>query len=51
MTEVDSRNTIFIEKDFPNRGSLYSNTLCEYEKEGVTQLTVPSGRIETIFTR
>ena len=47
MTEVKSRNTIFIEKDFPSRGSLtYSKTLCEYEEEGVTQLTAPSGRIE-----
>ena len=63
MIEVKSRNTIFIEKDFPSRGSLtYSKTLREYEEEGVTQLTspsgrsvtqltAPSGRIETIFTR
>ena len=51
MTEVKFRNAIFIEKDFFSRGSHYSNTLCEYEEEGVTQLTAPSGRIETIFTR
>ena len=51
MIEVEFRNAIFIEKDFPSRGSLYSNTLCEYEEQGVTQLTAPSGRIETIFTR
>ena len=35
-----------LEKDFPSKGSLYSNTLREYEEEGVTQLTAPSGRIE-----
>ena len=52
MTEFKFRNAIFIEKDFPSRGSLtYSKTLREYEEEGVTQLTAPSGRIETIFTR
>ena len=45
VIEVEFRNAIFIEKDFPSRGSLYSNTLREYEKEGVTQLTAPSGRI------
>ena len=46
MTEVESRNAIFIEKDFPSRGSLYSKTLREYEEEGDTQLTALSGRIE-----
>ena len=37
VTEVESRNTIFIEKDFPSRGSLYSKTLRENEEEGDTQ--------------
>ena len=37
MTEVESRNAIFIEKDFPSRGSLYSKTLCENEEEDNTQ--------------
>ena len=47
MTEVESKDAIFIEKDFHSRGSLtYSKTLCEYEEEGDTQLTAPSGRIE-----
>ena len=48
VTEIESIDAIFIEKDFPSRGSLiYSKTLCENEEEeGDTQLTAPSGRIE-----
>ena len=46
MTEHESKNAIFIEKDFPSRGSLtYTKPLREYKEEGVTQLTAPSGRI------
>ena len=53
VTEIESRDIVFIEKDFPSRGSL-TNSETHYESEeleGDTQLTAPSGRIETIFTR
>ena len=48
VTEIESRDIVFIEKDFPSRGSL-TNSETHYESEeleGDTQLTAPSGRIE-----
>ena len=50
VTEIESRDAVFIEKDFPSRGNLTdSEPLYEDEEhEGDTQLTVPSGRIEPL---